>query len=185
MPSTPSGGVLAFSRGSAFRITNPNPSQPRGFKVHICGSHLVLVAKAGVKDITHEAILAGTNSMAPVNMLRMARLSLMIRVVSEKSKNLHLLSILYAAKGSKKSWLFAVQDDVRFLSKFDVFSELLDAPFQTWCKMFREEPKATKAAIKKVFLSSEANTKLIWAVTKQLQATELEFPCSICGLIFS
>ena len=56
--------------------------------------------------------------------------------------------LAYAARHAKRSWIRAVQDDLKFLTSNGThFAEMHDAPIKEWVAIIRANPASMKAAM--------------------------------------
>ena len=132
--------------------------------------------------MSDQQLIRNHELLAPYTIVRLSRLSLAIRVVTKCEGDLHRL--LFAARGSPKSWLKAVEDDFKWLQVVSDEFKRFVSPDQLF-RAFREAPKQMKRSIKKACCSEPANVLLANETSRALTSLGNEWVCEACNLGFA
>ena len=112
---------------------------------------------------------------SPYTMVRFSRLRLSVRLLCKAP--IEVLVLIYAARNDAKSWLRALQDDIRWLGKCDPKAVFTDSEWFTFC---RASPKAARTLIRKICDSDGARSLTLGEVKPAVRRLELCFSCP-CG----
>ena len=149
--------------------------------MHVFRSATASHFKEKPERISDQALITKHGLMAPYTLVRLARLSLAIRVMSRCNGD--LLRLLYVTRLSAKSWMAAVLDDLAWLQivspGYSTFRNSAD-----WFRFFRENPKLAKKWIKKTCASPEANILACGASTDAIAQIGQDWPFDECARVF-
>ena len=146
-----------------------------------------------IESLTDGEVLDVTDGMHPAAMLRFYRLRTAARLAMRSGPGcLQLLTVLFLAKGARRSWLKALEDDLEWLALHSsLFSELAsmnDTRVAAYFQMCRESPRAIAAATVKAVNAPAVIKAAVHDVERQsvvgssivVDDTDT-FQCDVCG----
>ena len=160
-------GVIEIMRPIAVTATGPPPVYQKGEEY------------PKGRMVNDDQVLAVTKSMAPAAMLRLTRQVLLVRLCRKPPTG--VMRVLYAARNAKRSWLRAVEDDIRMLTRTVVFQELAGCTVARWCDSIRHGPAAFKRKLKAACSDPLVSSRASWASTRHLQSIGLDWNCELCA----
>ena len=129
-------------------------------------------------------ILASLGASPPELMLVQARIMLFTRVCV-KAPSFYITILLYT-QNSKTSWIAQLKRDLIWISSQRAFSECQTWDIQEWVSRIRSQPRQFRLSFKKLFKSSAAATSFVSLRVGHSHAQVFdEWPCQICGTVFS
>ena len=126
--------------------------------------------------LTDAQLLEVYNIRSPYSFVRFARMRLSVRVALRAP--LGLLALLFHARTDPKSWIRALEDDLRWLA---VATKAEPCSIEKWFIMCRSYPKSTRSLIRKVCDSPEARS-LVLGETKVRSGKILQLRTCHCGV---
>jgi len=121
---------------------------------------------------------------APINLLRIARLDLFIRLLVKPSPI--LLALLFTARNAKRSWVKALQDDLSFVVRCsEKLGRLTLITIAEWAQWILTNPMRAKKMFHAALHTDEANRPEVWGVSKKLREIDIASPCDLCSCVFS
>jgi len=125
-------------------------------------------------------VIYDNNLMSPMTMLKLARLSLLLRVVA-KSPPL-VLELAIATCNFKKSWAATTHGDLAWVAAINSkFTPCQFFSFPEWVQFLSSDPSLKGREVKRTCKSKFANVVVNGCPSVQVAGLESAFPCSHCG----
>ena len=181
--------ALLFSRGFFQAATWPVLVTSEAQALHSGTMRVVRYVYGGFNPsspsfVSDADVLKHVSLPAPINMLRIARVSLFFKVVSTGCPS--LLNLLYIGLRAKRSWLAGVREDlvtaVRHSSSVASISAI---GMSEWSRYVLARGCKGKVPIVKSLSSDAANSQSAWAFSKKLLGAGVIFRCDDCAGVFT
>ena len=148
-------------------------------RFHVAAMRLCMAMALQPNDTPDDQVIEMVKLPVPEMLLGLLRLSL-FRIV--RSAPVQLLSILAVVAHHKASWLYAVQQDLKWVANgTGAFSSFKGKPFRHFAEAVRAGPRKVKASQVKAAKETDINKKAAWATTKAQQEVDHNFPCNSCN----
>jgi len=178
--------VLVFSRllfqvGSWPRLTG---SLARRFHTQVMRVYRAVAGVTLEMHVTDAEVIRQLAVTPPMVLLRLARVTLAVRVASKAPVELqHLLCLAYPAP---HSWLRAVGDDLEWFARVGRDHQRLGAKtLSQWWAAFREQPLVYRKAFLEVARSGVARRTSSWATTAAERELVESAACDECEKAFA
>lgn len=124
--------------------------------------------------------------MSPYTLVKLSRLAVPIRVIS--TCNGDLLRLLFVTRGSQKSSLASVEDDlveddfdwIKHMATQDSVFQQFCSPTQ-WCQAFKADPKHMRKEMENVCATRRANILTTLPCTPAIAFLGATCKCDVCG----
>ena len=144
-------------------------------------------AAAGVNyesGLTDAAVIEQLEAIPPLVVLRLARVTLAVRVASLAPAAVQAL--LCQARPCPRSWLRALEEDLVWFAGLGVDDQKLRAQaLPLWWAAFRREPFAYRRAFLVAARSGAARRTQVWATSAAERELVEQHPCGQCGKTFA
>ena len=172
---------LLFQVGSWPKLTG---SLARRFHTAVMRVYRAVAGVNHESGMTDAAVIEQLGAIAPLVVIRLARVTLAVRVASRAPAALQAL--LCQARPCPRSWLRALEEDLVWFAGLGGDDQRLRAQaFPLWWAAFRRELQAYRRAFLAAARSQPARQTQIWATSAAERELVEQHPCGQCGKVFA
>ena len=172
---------LLFQVGSWPKLTG---SLARRFHTAVMRVYRAVAGVNHESGMTDAAVIEQLGAIAPLVVIRLARVTLAVRVASRAPAALQAL--LCQARPCPRSWLRALEEDLVWFAGLGGDDQRLRAQaFPLWWAAFRRESQAYRRAFLAAARSEPARQTQIWATSAAERELVEQHPCGQCGKVFA